>query len=64
MKTKYRIGQTVYIIGNNKFIIPMLVINYAYGLYTLKFYGKSGGMRLKEDRIFESENEASICLRN
>ncbi|MDO4940445.1 MAG: hypothetical protein Q4E33_01985 [Erysipelotrichaceae bacterium] len=62
MKSKYCIGQTVYIVGNNRFIIPMIVVNYAYGLYTLKFINRNGGIRLKEERLFETEEAASICL--
>lgn len=62
MKAKYNIGQVVYILGNNRFIFPMMVINYSYGLYTLKYIYKRGGIRLKEDRIFPSEFEASICI--
>ena len=64
---KYRIGQDVYIISNNKDILKGTVFKYSGGLYTIKLmYGLSGrgsATRLKEYRIFATEKEAKENLK-
>ena len=67
MNPKYEVGQTVYIVSNNKNIQKGTVLKYFGGLYTIKLlYGLSGrgsATRLKEYRIFATEKEAKENLK-
>lgn len=55
---KYQTGTTVYIIQSKRFIREATVIRCSGGFYTIRFKDSSGGTRLREDRLFPSEEEA------
>lgn len=62
MKTKYNIGDTVYIVANQIFIKEAKVIQVAAStrMYTLKFTEESGGTRLRESRLYATKQEAEF----
>lgn len=55
---KYPNGTLVYIIQSKRFIREATVIRYGSGFYTIRFTDSSGGTRLREDRLFPSEEDA------
>lgn len=55
---KYPNGTLVYIIQSKRFIREATVIRYGSGFYTIRFTDSRGGIRLREDRLFSSEEEA------
>ena len=58
---KYDRGQYVYIVENNKWVRKATVISHSGGFYTLGFL--DGGMtRLRETRVFASEEEARAVI--
>jgi len=60
---KYELGQYVYIVENNRWVRKATVISYSGGFYTLGFL--DGGMiRLRENRLFASEEEANKVINN
>lgn len=62
MQNKYQTGQTVYIIQSNRWIRKATVLKYAGGMYTIKFT-EGGGLRLRESRLFSSEEEAQEVIK-
>lgn len=58
---KFREGQYVYIVENNRWVRKATVISYSSGFYTLAIL-EGGLTRLKEYRIFETEEEALKLL--
>lgn len=55
---KYPNGSLVYIIQSKRFIREATVIRYGSGFYTIRFTDSRGGIRLREDRLFPSEEDA------
>ena len=62
MKTKYNIGDIVYIIANQIFIKEAKVVRVTAStrMYTLKFTEESGGTRLRENRLYATKQEAEF----
>lgn len=59
---KYKKDEIRYIIENNIKIVPVKILKYSSGFYTVKFLTKTGATRLKEHRIFATEEEAKKHL--
>lgn len=55
---KYSVGAHVYIIQSGRYIREATVIRYGSGFYTIRFKESCGCTRLREDRLFPSEEEA------
>ncbi len=55
---KFKNGQYVYIVENNRWVRKATVISYSGGFYTLGIL-EGGLTRLKEYRIYGSEEEAN-----
>lgn len=63
MDTKYKGGQTVYIVENGHRISECTVINYSGGLYTIRLLETGGAIKLRESRLFLSKEEAKKSIR-
>lgn len=59
---KYPNGTLVYIIQSKRFIREATVIRYGSGFYTIRFTDSYGGTRLREDRLFPSEEDAKCQI--
>ena len=59
---KYKKDETCYIIENNIKIVPVKILKYSAGFYTVKLLSKAGAISLKENRIFATEEEARKIL--
>lgn len=59
---KYPNGTLVYIIQSKRFIREATVIRYGSGFYTIRFTDSCGGTRLREDRLFPSEEDAKAQI--
>lgn len=59
---KYKKDEICYIIENNIKVVPVKIMKYSSGFYTVNFLSKKGATRLKEHRIFASEEEAKSRL--
>lgn len=63
---KYKAGQTIYIVANNREVLSGTILKYSGGLYTIKLsHGISYGpaaTRLKEHRLYATKNEANKAL--
>lgn len=65
MKTKYNVGDIVYIIANRIFIKEAKVVQVTAStrMYTLKFTEETGGTKLRESRLFPSYKEAEQVIK-
>ncbi len=63
MTVKYKPGDTVYIIESARFIRKCVVLKYSGGLYTLHFPDSGGGIKLRENRLFPTEEDAKKNIR-
>lgn len=59
---KYKKDEICYIIENNIKIVPVKILKYSSEFYTVKLLSKAGAIRLKEHRIFATEEEARKIL--
>ena len=55
---KYSAGDTVYFVESQWIIREVKVISCGGGFYTMKFVDGSGGIRLRENRLFSTKEEA------
>lgn len=60
---KFNIGDKAYIIENAIFIKEAIIIKVSGGFYTIKPKGTSGAYRVKESRLFATEEEANENLK-
>ena len=51
MDKKYKQGDIVYLIGNTRFIEEAEVVMTVSGFVTIRFTERSGGTRVRENRI-------------
>lgn len=56
-RQKYKPGDTVYFVESSIFVKRATVLKYSGGMYTIKF-DNGGGMRIKENRLCDTEKEA------
>lgn len=62
---KYSVGQHVFIISNNSYIMEMQIVNISGDFYTLRSATNYGsGMRLKKHRLFATKEQAETFLKN
>lgn len=56
--TKFNPGDTVYIIESALFIKKAKVLKVAGGFYTIQVEGSKGAFRVRESRLYKTEEEA------
>ena len=60
---KYTVGQNVFIISNNSYIMEMKILRVAGDFYTLRSVENSGsGIRLKKHRLYPTKEEAEKAM--
>lgn len=57
---KFKAGDTAYIIESNRFVRKGVITSCVGGIYLFKYPG--GGIRVKENRLFESEEIAKKVI--
>lgn len=62
---KYTVGQHVFIISNNSYVMEMEIIRISGDFYTLRSVANYGsGMRLKKHRLYATKEEAEAVMKN
>jgi len=62
---KYTVGQHVFIISNNSFVMEMQIMRISGDFYTLRSVENYGsGMRLKGHRLYATKEEAETVMKN
>lgn len=59
---KYEIGSTAFIIESNRFIREVVIVRQKGSFYIVRFADGTGGIQLKEHRIFPSREAAEQNL--
>lgn len=59
---RFKAGETAYIIENNHRIRQVIVKSYAGGFYVVRFTDRAAGIRLRENRLYPSEDAAKAAL--
>ena len=62
MPHKYEKNDTAFIVESNRIIRKVKIRNYAAGLYLVQFEDSTGGIKVRESRLFPSEEEARATL--
>lgn len=62
MAGKYNINDTAFLIESNRTIREVKILKYAGGLYTVRFADGAGGIKVRENRLFATKDEASAAL--
>ena len=61
----YSVGQHVFIISNNSFVMEMVIVRISGDFYTLRSVENYGsGMRLKGHRLYVTKEEAEAVIKN
>lgn len=63
MDTKFKYGQTVYIIESGNRVTECIVLNYSGGLYTIRLTETGGAIKLRESRLFSTKEDAKKNIR-
>lgn len=59
---RFRAGETAYSAENNHRIRPVIIMRYAGGFYVVRFADKEAVIRLRENRLYPSEEAAKAAL--
>ena len=59
---KYNVGDTVYFLESQRIIREAKIIKCGGGFYTMKFADGAGGIRLRENRLYSSKEEAEKSI--
>ena len=60
---KYSVGQYVFIISNNSYVMEMQIMRISGDFYTLRSVQNYGsGVRLKKYRLFATQGEAEAAM--
>lgn len=61
----YSVGQHVFIISNNSYVMEMQIMRISSDFYTLRSVENYGsGMRLKGHRLYVTKEEAEAVIKN
>ena len=59
---KYTVGQHVFIISNNSYVMEMVILRISGDFYTLRSVDQGSGTRLKGHRIYATKEDAQKVL--
>ena len=58
MAYKYKPGDTAFLIESVHFIREVTILKFSGGLYTVRFANTGGAIRVRENRLFPTEDAA------
>lgn len=62
MSHKFEKNDTAFLIESNRFIREVKIIKYDAELYLVRFVDSTGGIKVRENRLYASEEEAKAML--
>lgn len=62
MAARFNEGDTAYIVESSRFIREVTVIKFAGGLYTIRFKDSNGGIKVRENRLFQAKEDAEASI--
>ena len=61
---KFGVGDKVFIIENSIFVKEVVITKYVAGFYTVKRLNGQTAYRVRESRLYATENEAANNIKN
>ena len=62
MAYKYKPGDTAFLIESVHFIREVTILKFSGGLYTVRFANTGGAIRVRENRLFPTEEAAKASI--
>lgn len=62
MAYKYKPGDTAFLIESVHFIREVTILKFSGGLYTVRFANTGGAIRVRENRLFPTEDAAKESI--
>lgn len=63
MMSRFKPGSSAYIVEPNRFIREVEIKNFSGGMYLLIFKDTGGGVKLRENRLFATKEEAEASIK-
>ena len=63
MANKYSPGDTASLVESNRFIREVKILKFGGGLYTVRFVDSGGGIKVRENRLFATKEDAEASLK-
>jgi len=60
--SKYNVGDTAFLIESNRIIREVKILKFAGGLYTVRFADGTGGIKVRESRLYTSKEKAEAAI--
>lgn len=60
---RYKVGDTAYLLESNRTVRKVQIMRFSGGMYLVKFEN-GGGIRVKEHRLYDTEEAATASLPN
>ena len=60
--SKFKPGDTVYLVGNACFIEEAIVVMTVAGFVTIRFTERGGGTRVRESRLYATKEDAERVI--
>lgn len=62
MPNKYSPGDTAFIVESNRDVREVVVAKYGGGFYTIRFKSSNGGIKVRENRLFATKEDAAASI--
>ena len=63
MAQKFRKDQIVYMIASGRRVAEVVIVSYSSGFYVVRYRGSSGGLRVRESRLYTTKEDAEKIAR-
>jgi len=62
MASRFNPGDTAFLVESNRIVREVSVLKVSGGFYTIRFVDSRGGMRVRENRLFPTREEAEASM--
>ena len=63
MANKYSPSDMAFLIESNRFIREVKILKFGGGLYTVRFTDSGGGIKVRENQLFATKEDAETSLK-
>lgn len=62
MENRYNVDDMAFLLVSNRIVREVKIIKISGGLYTIRFVEGGGGIKVRESRLFPTEEEAKASI--
>ncbi len=62
MAVKFKAGDTAYLVESNRIVREITIVKFAGVFYTIRFNDSGGGIKVRENRLYASREEAEHAM--